>query len=616
MPEEKGPPRIKFFVGLTLFVFALLVLRLGFLQVARGDKLAAQAERNYLRLVRINAPRGVFYDRNRVPLATSRLAFSLIAVPEALADPGRELAHVARLLDIPVPELEKRLANPGRRPYEGVALATNLDQTATLRLAEAEAELPGMMLQEMPVRYYPQGEYAAHLFGYVGEISAQQLAERKALGYRMGQIVGQDGLEKVYDGILQGVDGGRLVEVDHQGVARRTVGYRDPVPGDGLVLTIQDKLQKAAETALAEQLQALRASGLAPEADAGAVVALDPRTGEILAMSSQPGFDPNVFVGGIRASEYRRLAADERRPFTNRVVAGEFPAGSTFKAVTGLAALTENKTTLADRFFCDGYDPVYAKKKCWTVGKREPHGWEDIVDGFKNSCNIVFYDLGRRLGPDKLAQYARMFGLGAPTGIGLPGERKGLVPDTAWKRQVFHDRWYFPETMDFAIGQGFLNMTPIQLAQIYMAIANGGTIYRPQLVRAVVDPAGKVKERFRPEVSRRLSLDAKALEIVRRGLSAVTDKGGTAFVPFRDLPVKVAGKTGTAQTSKGPSHGWFAGMLPAEDPRLVVVVLVEHGTSGSLAAAPVARKVFDAFLGRESSAQAAEAVSAGETIGD
>lgn len=600
--SQKGPQRIKFFLGLTIAVFAVLVVRLGFLQVAKGDALAARAEQNRLRLLRINAPRGVFYDRNRIPLATSRLAFGLVAVPEAMTDRRRELARASTLLGVPVAELEKRLAAPNRRPYEGVILATNLDEAATLRLAEAENDLPGMMMQEMPVRYYPRGEFAAHLFGYVGEINAAQLAARKDQGYRMGQIVGQDGLEKIYDRILQGTDGGRLVEVDRMGVPRRSVGFRNPVSGDGLLLSIDAKVQEAAEKALREQLQNLREKRVAPQADAGAVVALDPRTGEILAMTSQPGFDPNLFVGGIKVSDYRSLLADPRRPFTNRVIAGEFPAGSTFKVVTGLAALMEGKVSLQDRFYCTGYDPVYARKKCWTVGKREPHGAEDLVAGFKNSCNIVFYDLGRRLGPDKMAKYARMFGLGEPTGIGLPGERKGLVPDTDWKRRVYGDRWYFPESMDFAIGQGFLNMTPIQLASIYMAIANGGTIYRPLLVKAILDRAGRIKERFAPEVQRRVALDPEALSIVRRGLEAVTEPGGTAHLAFADLPFKVAGKTGTAQNSQGPSHGWFVGMAPAEDPRIVVAVLVEHGTSGSSAAAPVARRVFDAFFGVQETA--------------
>ena len=526
-------------------------------------------------------------------------------------NPRQELARAAALLRRPLAELEKKMAAPDRRPYEGVALATNMDQGATLRLAEAEGELPGMMLQEMPVRYYPRGEFAAHLFGYVGEINAQQLAERKEQGYRLGQIVGQDGLERVFDQVLQGTDGGRLLEVNHRGVPRRSLGYRDPVPGNGLLLAIDAKLQEAAETALREELKNLRESKAAPSADAGAVIALDPKTGEILALTSQPGYDPNLFVGGIQPDDYRRLIGDSRRPLTDRVVAGEFPAGSTFKVVTGMAALSEGKVSLADRFLCTGYDPVYNKKKCWTVGKREPHGLEDIIAGFKNSCNIVFYDLGRRLGPDILAKYARMFGLGKKTGIGLPGERPGLVPDTAWKQQVYHDRWYFPESMDFAIGQGFLNMTPIQLAQVYMAIANGGTIYQPSLVKGVVDPAGKVVERFQPKVTQRLALDPTALGVVRRGLSAVTDPGGTAYVSFADLPVKVAGKTGTAQTSQGPSHGWFAGFAPANDPQIVVIVLVEHGTGGSLAAAPVARKVLDAFFGRKT--KTAQEIGAGLT---
>ncbi|MGQ9779858.1 MAG: penicillin-binding protein 2 [Bacillota bacterium] len=603
MTVEKGPPQLKFFAGLTVAVFVVLLLRLGYLQISQGEKLAARAEANRIRLVRINAPRGVFYDRHGVPFVTNRLAFSLVVVPEALTDPEAELAKVSRLVGIPRAELERRLATAKRRPYEGVSLVTNLDQTAVLRLAEAENELPGMMLQEMPVRYYPRGEFAAHLVGYVGEITAAQLAARKDEGYRMGQIVGQDGLEKVFDRVLQGADGGRLLEVDHLGNPRRVLGYREPVPGNGLQLTIDADLQAVAEAALAEKLKELQEKRLAPSADAGAVLALDPRTGEILAMTSRPGFDPNLFVGGIDPAAYRSLVTDPRHPFTNRVVAGEFPPGSTFKVITGLAALSEDLATPADRFLCRGYDPVYPKKKCWTVGKREPHGWQDIVAGFKNSCNIVFYELGRRVGADKLAEYARSLGLGARTGIELPGERKGLVPDTAWKKRVYGERWYFPETMDLAIGQGFLTATPLQLAQMYAALGNGGIFYRPYLVRAILDPEGRTVRRFKPEITKKVHLDPKALDVVRQGLRAVTEPGGTAYQAFAGFPIPVAGKTGTAQNPHGPSHAWFVGMAPADDPQIVVVVLVEHGTSGSLAAAPIARKVMEAYfaptLGRE-----------------
>lgn len=607
MTIEKGPPQIKLFIGLTLAVFAVLLLRLGHLQIIQGETLAARAEANRIRLVRVNAPRGVFYDRNGVAFVTSRLAFSLVVVPEAMTDPGAELAKVSRLLGIPRAELERRLAVAKRRPYEGVALVTNLDQTTVLRLAEAENELPGMMLQEMPVRYYPRGEFAAHLVGYVGEINARQLEELKDEGYRMGQIVGQDGLEKVFDRILQGTDGGRLLEVDHLGNPRRVVGYREPTPGNGLQLTIDADLQEVAEKALAEGLKTLREKGLAPEADAGAVVAIDPRSGEILAMTSQPGFDPNLFVGGISPADYQRLSGDPRHPFTNRVVSGEFPPGSTFKVITAMAALEEGVATPSDRFVCTGYDPVYPKKKCWTVGKRSPHGVEDLVAGFKNSCNIVFYDLGRRVGPDELAAYARRFGLGERTGIDLPGERKGLVPDTAWKRRNYGERWYFPETMDFAIGQGFLSVTPLQLAEVYTAIANGGTIYRPWLVRAIVDPNGRTIQRFRPQIERKVEFDPAVLALLRRGLRAVMEPGGTGYQAFAGLPIAVAGKTGTAQNPHGPSHAWFVGMAPAEDPRIVVVVLVEHGTSGSLAAAPVARKIIEAYLAPKAGEGAAPA---------
>ena len=367
-------------------------------------------------------------------------------------------------------------------------------------------------------------------------------------------------------------------------------------------LTIDLPTQLAAEQIIRDHLSFLRDKVYIRGARSGGILALDPKTGGILALVSYPSYDPNNFVSHVSTNWYQKMIADPARPFLNRVLQA-YPPGSTFKAVTVLAALEENKVSLKELFNCTGYDPVYgAKKKCWTVSQHKPpHGPENIIDGIKNSCNIVFFELGRRLGIDKLAEYARMLGFEKATGFSFyPEEKTGLIPDREFKRKNYRRpemaKWYPIETLDVAIGQGAVSTTPLQIAQLYQTIANRGKVFRPYVVSEITDHRGKTIKKMKPELLRELKLQKSSWEILEKGLIAVASESGTAAMAFYNAPYKVAGKTGTAQNSAGKPHGWFAGYAPVEDPRIVVVVLVEHGESGSGAAAPIARRVMDAYL--------------------
>ncbi|HHV62806.1 MAG TPA: penicillin-binding protein 2 [Firmicutes bacterium] len=598
MAPKELERRYKVFGTIVTIIFILLAARLWQLQIIKGDSYAALAEGNRVRLIRVMAPRGRFLDRNGVPLVASRMAFSVSIVPQATPDIADVAGKLARILGIDEKMIYDKINAPGRRPFEPVRLQTNVDPRTVIEIEEHRLDLPGVMIEEIPVRDYINGEFAAHLFGYIGEIDMGELKKYQDRGYRPGDIVGKTGLEKMYEEFLHGEDGGEQVEVNSIGRPIRVLGSKDPIPGDDIVLTIDANVQAAAERALSEELELLSKSRKTKNARAGAVIAIDPRNGEILAMVSKPGYDPNYFVGGITPERWRELN-NPLNPLTNRVINATYPPGSTFKVITAIAALEGKKVTPDEEFVCRGRDPI-SKKACWIwSSKHQGHGRLNLVGGIQNSCNIVFYELGRRVGIDSLSAWAKRFGLGAATGIELPpGERVGLVPDRDWKRRNFkgsNRRWYPIETLDVAIGQGALSVTPLQLANVYVALANGGTFYRPFVVREILSPDGTVVRSFGPEITGHVDISESTLATVKEGLAAVVQKG-TAAGSFRGFSIPVAGKTGTAENPPHDSHGWFAAFAPVDKPEIVVLVFVEHGTSGALAAAPVARKVLDAYF--------------------
>lgn len=605
MTPKELERRVKMATALLSAVFLLLGMRLWYLQLVRGQEMEQKSRSNAIRLVTIPAPRGVFYDRHHRPLVSSRLAFSVSIIPRELGpDPEATYRKLSPLIGLSPAEIAAEVKKGEAQPYFPVRLARDVDAATVTRVEEARLELPGVIVEEIPVRNYIYGRYASHLFGYLGKVSPEEWKTLKDKGYSPSDVVGKTGLEKQYETLLRGTDGGQQVEVNRVNRPVRVLGTVEPVPGNSLVLTIDQKVQQAAEDALDAQLEWVRRNTQYVRARGAAVVALDPNTGAILAMASRPAYDPSKFVGGVPLSYWKEIVSDPANAFQNRVTESALAPGSTFKAVTAIAALSEGVTTPDEIFVDRGRDPVYPQKACWLWNtERRAHGEVDIEQGLKVSCNIVFYELGRRLGIDRLAEWARRLGLGEKTGLALyPGEYAGNVPDRDWKRRTFRradDKiWYPIETLDVSIGQGALQVTPLQLAEVYSALANGGTLYRPYVVQQILTPKGTPLRTFGPVVRRRLDLDPKLLGVVVRGLGDVV-AGGTAASAFVGFPLPVAGKTGSAEVSANSpdTHAWFAAFAPVDHPQIVVVVMMERGGHGGSAAGPVARRVMEAFFG-------------------
>lgn len=598
--------RFRFFSILIFGVFALLLLRLWYLQIIRGNDTLAQSRMNQSRFIMIPAERGVFYDRKGKVLAFSRISHVVSVVPNDVNKNPSVINFLSKVLKINKDDLLALIEEKGKKdPKAFVPIVSDVDSKAVGQILEAKLDLPGVEIDAYPVRFYPKGEWASHLFGYIGEISPKELEQMRADNYRMGDIVGKTGLEKAYETYLRGKEGAKIVEVDRRGHALRVMEERASYPGNNLQLTIDMELQETAETALREHLQWLRENSNYKRARSGAVIAIDPRTGDVLAMVSYPGYDPNLFVGSNRGS-IAAMLVDPLHPFTNRAIQGTFMPGSTFKPITVMAALEEKKANENSHFGCTGHDRIHGSKfKCWNV-RRQPggHGRQNLVESLQNSCNMVMADLARLVGPENLAKYSRLFGLGKRTGINLPpGDSAGLVGDPQWKARRFpkEPRWYPLESLHYSIGQGYITVTPLQLAMAYAGLANEGKFYTPRVVSSISSPEGKVIRRFPPKLDHMARFDSKNIDLVNEGLVRVISQG-TARSFFTGFPLDkypVAGKTGTAQNKGKDDFALFASFAPANDPEIVVVVVVEEGGSGGLAGAPIARRLYETHFGIE-----------------
>lgn len=603
--EQINESKLKILSGIILTVFLMMFIRLWALQIMQGADIVLRSQANHTRVTRINAPRGLFYDSNGEILVSSRISRNVSVVSEDLEKNPYVYDELARLLKMTKEEIKAKLAiNPKkpRSPYEYVTICKDIPPETAIKILEAQINLPGVEVDEIPVRLYKYGEYAAHAFGYIREINTLELMKLKYDNYKLGDLIGKNGLEQTYEKYLRGTDGGRVFEVDIYGRRTKNRGFKEPQPGNNLHLTINHKVQMAAEKALDEQLAYLQKYTRYKNAKSGVVVALDPRNGNVLAMVSKPGYDPNIFVGPISQDMANNLYRNKLYPLLNRAIKGEYSPGSTFKPVTVLAALRENAITKDEKFYCRGYDSQWGEKfKCWIISSaKRMHGSQTVIDGLKNSCNIVMGEISRRIGADNMAKYTRMFGFGRETGLDLaPGESSGLVADPAWKKANTRDKeWYPLETMMFGIGQGYLTVTPLQLAQFYAALANGGTIYRPQIVSKITDSTGGVIQEFPSLKTGNIGVTPAQLAIVREGLEEVINEGTAAYY-FHGFPLDkypIAGKTGTAQRPPYDNSGVFASFAPANKPEIVVIVLIEQGGSGSGGASPVARKIFEAYF--------------------
>lgn len=575
-------------VGLLLVV-ALLGLRLWHLQIREGPYYRDLSENNRTRSVLLEPARGLIYDRHGVLLANNVPSFTLYVTLEDVKDREALIQKLTDLLGLDPALIRKKLAGKGSK-----LLPRKIKDRLTLRDATVieshRLDLPGVMIQVESQRNYPGGVTAAHLLGYVGEISSDQLEKPEFADLHQGSIVGQYGVEKSFDRHMRGQAGQKSVEVDALGHEKKAVVVEKPQAGNDLYLTIDVRLQKVAESLLGEE--------------AGAIVALDPTNGDILAMASRPAFDPNVLSRELTPKQWVEIVQDEGRPLNNRASQGQYPPGSTFKVPMAVAALETNTMTPSSTVRCNG--GYQFGKRLYHDWKAGGHGMVDLHTALVHSCDVYFYTVGQRMGIDVMAEYGKEFGLGRGTGIELPSERAGIMPSTAWKQRAKNEPWLPGETISAAIGQGYVTVTPLQMASMIGTVANDGVSYRPRLVQAVMDrvtgnlqelpavPHGKVKAK--PETFR----------LIKEALADVV-KVGTATRAKSSL-VTIAGKTGTAQTAAlrtGPEkdipkkfrdHAWFVAFAPVEAPKIAVAVLVEHMGHGGSAAAPLAKEVIETYV--------------------
>ncbi len=607
-PEETPGLRRRFVVSSLIVagLFCVLALRLWYLQVLGVDHYRKLSERNRIRYVAIEAPRGAIFDRNGTLLVDNRPAFTVSALRQEI-DGREQLFHnLARLLDIDEAQLEEHWRKGEGLPrYRPLPLLEDIGREAMEKVQENSVDLPGILVEVKPFRAYPFGETASHLFGYLGEVTEEELSQSEFSSYRSGEMVGKTALERLFEDRLRGIEGQKRIEVNVRGRELRQVTTRDPLPGQNLYLTIDAKLQLAAEEALGDR--------------AGAVVALDVSSGEILAFASRPNFDPAWFARGISSDEWRELIENPSHPMTNKILRGQYPPGSTFKMVVALAALESGSATPATRVQCDGSINLGSYEyRCWKKGG---HGSVDLNTAIKESCDVWFYRVGLETGIDRIASAAHRLGLGQPTGFPFGGERSGMIPSRAWKKQRFGTSWYDGETVISSIGQGFVLATPLQLAVMTAALANGGTVWRPQIVEKIVNLDGNTDWVLQPEKLGETAWNSSALNAVRKGMAAVVNEvGGTAW-RSRMETIRYAGKTGTAQVvrrkddnEEAPDdeeipyqhrdHALFVSFAPVEKPQIAVAVVVEHGGHGSSAAAPVAKAIYEAYFAEKGNGSA------------
>ena len=605
--------------------FVVVGVRLWDLQVVSSEQYLDAADRNRYRLLPIEAPRGVIYDRMGRLLVRNVPGFAVYIIPGDLPrDPDEYavvLERLANLLEMPVDSEESPrgitqiLQERTIGPYLRVRIATQVDRQVAFIIEEDHLELPGVVVMAEPQRHYYDAPLMAHIIGYMGRISAERLDDYLERGYQPDDSVGVSGIERTQEAILAGTKGQKHIEVNVFGREMAVIASTDPEPGHSVYLTIDTEFQAQVEDALRRGMAIARS-------EIGVAIAMDPRTGEILSMVSLPTFDNNLFSGGISVEDFVALNEDPRRPLVNHAISGQYPPGSTFKIVPAVAALQEGVvhpgTTLEcrgtlllpNRFFPNDMSQAQPFR-CW---RRAGHGHINVATAIAQSCNIFFYQVGGGfmdfpgLGISRLGEYAQMMGFGESTGIELSGEAVGLVPSDRWKRQTFGESWYTGDTYNASIGQSFVLSTPLQLLNATAVIANGGTLYRPQLVSQVVDIEGNVVSTLTPDPIREMAISRENIEVVRRGMRQTVTNGTAWRWTFDDVPVSA--KTGTAEYTKLdehgqlimdqhgylPTHAWFTAFAPYDDPEIVLVVFLDDGGEGSQYALPVAEDIMRAYF--------------------
>jgi penicillin-binding protein 2 len=586
--------------AIYLFFIAILVFRLWYLQIHCGADYSVSAEKNRIRSQDIIAPRGTIFDRKDRKIISNRPSFNIVWLKEDSPDPDVILKKLSAILDEDISILLERIRKSADHPrFFPIRLKEDIDWKTLVYIENHHFQLPGIRIEPLPVRQYLYGDLASHLIGYLGEINTEELrkSSRKD-NYKPGNLIGKVGIEKQFEKQLRGEKGRRFVEVDVHGYEQKQLELHKPLPGIDLGITIDIDLQSVAEQALTGK--------------AGAAVAVEVNTGRVLALASSPPLRLEEFIGGISAQVYKDMLDNPLRPFFDKAIKGQYPPGSTYKVITAYAGLAEKQITTSTVFYCNGSLKFGRRRyNCW---KRRGHGATSLNRALAESCDVYFYQVGKKLGVDKLAYYAEQFGLGTKTGIGLLHEKNGLVPTSAWKRKRHKTAWQDGETLSVAIGQGFNLATPLQICQMTAVLANGGILYRPQFIEKIIHPDDSISSTLKPIIDHRI-LDnpnhSAHLAVIRQGLiTAVNHKKGTGGKAKMD-DILVAGKTGTAQVVKVAQyrhmkeqdipykyrdHAWFTCFAPADKPLIAVTVLVEHGLHGGSAAAPIAKLIMKKYF--------------------
>jgi penicillin-binding protein 2 len=590
--------RFQFAFIVVVAVFTLILFRLTYLQIIQGDRFRNLSESNRVRVRVVTAPRGIVYDVKGRILVDNRPAFDIKLLPEDVKSLRDAVERVGRLLGLTDEEIAARVAEGKSAPLRPLLIKGDVSRDELATVETRKLDLPGVFVDVGQRRAYRYGRLGAHLLGYMGEISEAELKRPEYKEYRQGEFIGKVGVERRYEQHLRGVHGQKHIEVDAAGREVNFLREIPGIPGKEVYLTIDLDLQLAAEEAMKDK--------------AGSVIAIDPRTGHVLAMVSAPAFDPDVFARGITAAEWRALAEDPRKPLNNKGIQGTYPPGSTWKAIVAAAGLHAKAISSGTPLACAGTFPF--GNRVFKDWKPSGHGTVTLYDSLVQSCDVYYYRLGDKVGIDKIAEQAQLMGFGRRTGIELEGEKAGIVPSPGWKREYYakspaNQVWFPGETISVSIGQGATTVTPIQLVNAYASLANGGKLYRPQIVDRVVDLDGTVIAQAKPDLARETGLTPDANVAIARGLlGVVEDPKGTAH-SHRSKDYKMAGKTGTAQASSKlytvkqeqaipwylRDHAWFVAFSPEVDAEIAVVTLAEHGGHGGSAAAPVVKRVIQRY---------------------
>ncbi|MBF0301261.1 MAG: penicillin-binding protein 2 [Oligoflexia bacterium] len=605
--------RANLMANIILMAFSIILARLWYLQVYKGKILYSHSLQNQLRQEKIEAPRGMFFDRNQKLIVNNAPRFDAVITPQYLRNKKLTISSLSKILNMPEDIIYKKMAKKSTlAKYKSIVIKKNITRQEVALIETQSDDLPGVSVETFISREYIDQEIGGHLLGYISEISQKQLPKyikRDHLDYKLGDFIGQFGLEEQFDKVIRGKNGFEFVEVDAVGRKKsrtRTLEgiYKEvedspSIPGLNILLTIDRDLQLSAYNQL--------------QGHEGAAIALDVNTGEVLAMVSMPAFDPSNFSKGLTNEFWSSLTKNPRNPLRDRNIQEHYPPGSTFKPIVALAGLEEGLIDEKSEAFCTGKFPMGSRVfHCW---KEHGHGSVDLIRSIRESCDTFYYKLGKRIDIDIVAHYSKMLGLGQKTGIALPREVGGIIPSREWKRKRLGEDWMMGETLSCVIGGSYMMTTPIQLALAYSVIANGGKLYRPFVVKKIFSNSGKVYKTFNPELMAKQNLSEKSLSLVREGLRQVANvPSGTAYSGAHGRGINLAGKTGTAQVigisadklfeKMGcekmdydfRNHALFVGYAPADDPKIAIAAIVEHGCHGASLAVPVVEAIASTYM--------------------